>query len=204
MGESWGDKEVYQCSSNESNHGCCSTYKDSFWMNCRSYTDSLSVQCLVALTFQLDVVLVGYLEISCWIPSVTCTVMNRTNVSIYSRSYNTNSSWQQWKAGCVRLWFYFLSQISWNHRCSKTPQSVTMKMDIKCLHSTRGHCYLLHFQLYSTAFEITNWIDNVNTTVFLFTYNVEQQISIKANQYDSNRWDIGLTTMPRWQCGSIR
>ena len=49
----------------------------------RSYTNNLSVQCPVMVTFQPDIVHVGFLLISCRIPSRTCTVMNRTMVSFY-------------------------------------------------------------------------------------------------------------------------
>ena len=52
----------------------------------RSYTHMLNVKCLVMLTFQPDIVLVGFLEISCRIPSMTFTVMNRTKVSFYPSS----------------------------------------------------------------------------------------------------------------------
>jgi len=59
---------------------------------------------------------------------------------------------------CV-LWFLFLSRVSWGQWCSETPQFMTYKMDIRGLHSAEGHCYLQYSQLYSTSFEITNWID---------------------------------------------
>jgi len=36
-------------------------------------------------------------------------------------------------------------------------------MDLRGLHSTEGHCYFQYSQLYSTSFEITNWIDNLFT-----------------------------------------
>jgi len=45
-------------------------------MKCRSYTHILSVKCLGVLTFQPDIVLVGFLDISCDITSMTFTVMN--------------------------------------------------------------------------------------------------------------------------------
>ena len=41
----------------------------------RSYTHNLCVISLVVLTFILDIVLVGFLEISSHIPSMTCKVM---------------------------------------------------------------------------------------------------------------------------------
>ena len=66
---------------------------------------------------------------------------------------------------CV-LWFLFLSQDSWDQGWSETPQSVTNKMDIRGPHSAGGHCYLQYSQLYSTSFEVTNWIDNLITTIF--------------------------------------
>jgi len=43
-----------------------------------------------------------------------------------------------------------------DQRCSKTPQYVTNKMDIRGLHSTKGYCYLQYSELYYTLFEITN------------------------------------------------
>ena len=52
----------------------------------RLYTHILSVECLVMLTFQPDIVLVGFLEISCRIPSMTVTVMNRRKVSFHPSS----------------------------------------------------------------------------------------------------------------------
>jgi hypothetical protein len=42
----------------------------------RSSSYIWSVRCLVMLTFQLDIDLVGFLEISCRIPSMIFTVMN--------------------------------------------------------------------------------------------------------------------------------
>jgi len=53
-----------------------------------------------------------------------------------------------------------------DQRCSETPQFVTNKMDIRGLHSAKGHWYLQYSQLYSASFEITNWIDNLFTTIF--------------------------------------
>jgi hypothetical protein len=58
----------------------------------KSYTHILSVKCLVMLIFQPDIVVVGVLEISCRIPSMTITVMNRTKVSFSPSSKYTNSS----------------------------------------------------------------------------------------------------------------
>jgi len=52
-----------------------------------------------------------------------------------------------------------------DQRCSETPQFVINKMDMRGHHSAEGHCYLQYPQLYSTLFEITNWIDNVSTTI---------------------------------------
>jgi len=92
VGGSWGDNEVYTNSSKGSNHCCCSTNKASYWMKCRSYTHIVSVKCLVVLTFEPDIVLVGLLEISCRIPSMTFTIMNQTKVSFYRRSYDMNLS----------------------------------------------------------------------------------------------------------------
>ena len=45
-------------------------------MKCRSYTDSLSAQYLVVLTFEPDIVHVGFVQISCQISSMTITVMH--------------------------------------------------------------------------------------------------------------------------------
>jgi len=42
----------------------------------RSYTCNLSVVSLVVLTFILEIVLVGFLEISYHIPSMTCKVID--------------------------------------------------------------------------------------------------------------------------------
>jgi len=83
-------------------------------------------------------------------------------------------------------------------------QSVTKKMDIIGFHSAEGHCYLQYSQPYSTASKITKWIDNLCTTVFLYTYDVDEQISTEDNQYGSNTRPGSLTTTPRRQCGSIR
>ena len=55
-------------------------------MKCRSYTPNLNVKYLVVLTFQPDIVLVGFLQISCPNPSMTFTVMNQTRVSFYPKS----------------------------------------------------------------------------------------------------------------------
>jgi len=172
-------------------------------MKCRSYKHSFSVKCLVMLTFQLEIVLVGFLEISCWIPSMTFTVMNWTEVSYCPRSYDTNSSIKQKMPECVWQWFLFLSRVAWDQMCSKTPQSVTKQMNIRYLHSAEGHCYLQYSQVYSAAFKITNWIDNVFTIIFLFTYNIDVWIAAKDNHNGSKWWAPWLTTMPRWQCESI-
>jgi len=138
VGGSWGDNEVFTRSSKGSNHSSCSTNKPSYWMMCRFYTNILSVKCLV-LTFQLDMVLVGFLGISCRIPSMTFTVVNWTKVSFYLRSYYTNSIIYQRKAWCVWLWFLFLSRVSWNQRHSEPPQCITNQLNIRGLHSAEGH-----------------------------------------------------------------
>jgi len=111
-------------------------------MKCTSYTHIWSAKCPVMLTLQLDIVLRGFLEISCRIPSMTITVMNWTKVSFYPRSYYTNWSIKQRMAGSVWLWFLFLCRVSWGQRRSETPQFVTTMMDIRGLHPTKGHCYL--------------------------------------------------------------
>jgi len=43
-----------------------------------------------------------------------------------------------------------------DQRCSETPQFVTNKMDIRGLHSAKGHYYFQYSQPYSASFEITN------------------------------------------------
>jgi len=53
-----------------------------------------------------------------------------------------------------------------DQRCGETPQFVTNRMDIRGHHSAKGHCYLQYSHLYSASFEITNWIDNLFTTIF--------------------------------------
>jgi len=63
------------------------------------------------------------------------------------------------------LWCLFLTRVSRDQRRSETPQFVTNKIYIRGLHSAEGHCYLQYSQLYSTSFEITNWIDNLITTI---------------------------------------
>jgi len=135
-------------------------------MKCRLYTHILSEKCLVVLTFQLDIVLVVFLEISCRISSMTFTVMKLTNVSFNSRSYYMNWSIYQWKAGSVWLSFPFLSRVSYDQRRSETPLFLAMKMDVRCLHSAEGHWYLQYSQLYSASFEFINWIDYLITTIF--------------------------------------
>jgi len=173
-------------------------------MKCRSYTHILRVKCLVVLTFQPDIVLVEFLEISCRILSMTITVINWAKVSYYSRSDYTNWGIQQRNDWCVWLWFLFLRRVSWDQRCSETPQSVTKKMDIRGLYSAKAHCYLQYSQLYSTSFEITNWIDYFITIICLFSYNVEERISANDNEYGSNGCAVWLTTTPSWLCGSNR
>jgi len=155
VGGSWGDNEVYTRSWKCSNHCCCSTNKASNWMECRTYTGIFSVKCLVVLTFLPDIALVGIVGISCRIPSMSFTAMNRTMVIFYPRSYFTNPSIWQRKVGCVLLWFLLFSQVSWDRRCSETPRSMTKEMDIRGLHSVESHCYLQYSWLYFTAFEIT-------------------------------------------------
>jgi len=90
-----------------------------------------------------------------------------------------------------------------DQRCSEIPQSVTKKMDIRGLHFAECHSYLQYSQLYSASFEITNWIDYLITIIILFTYDVDERISAADNQYGPTGWAVWLTTMPRWQCGSI-
>jgi len=53
----------------------------------------------------------------------------------------------------VWLWCLFLSQVSWDQRCGEIAQFVTNKMDIRGLHSAKGHCYLYYPQLYSSSFK---------------------------------------------------
>ena len=76
-------------------------------------------------------------------------------------------------------------------------QSVTKRINIKGLHSAEGHGYLQYSQLYSSAFVMTNWIDDLFTPIFLFTYYVDELISTEDNQYGSKQWAVWLTTMPR-------
>jgi hypothetical protein len=40
--------------------------------------------------------------------------------------------------------------------CSATPHFVTNMIDIRGLHSAKGHCYLQYSQLYFASFEITS------------------------------------------------
>jgi len=70
------------------------------------------------------------------------------------------------KGRTCMLWFLFLSWVSWDQRWSETLQFVTNQMNIRGLHSPEGHCYLQYSQLYSASFKITNWIDNLITTIF--------------------------------------
>jgi len=135
-------------------------------MMCRLYTHILSVKCLVVLTFQPDIVLVGFLEISCHIPSITYTVMNWTKVNIYPRSYHTIWSIYQRTAGRVWWWCLFLRRVCWDQRRNEPPQFVTTKIFIRDLNSIESHCYCQYSQPYSASFEITNWIDYLIFTIF--------------------------------------
>jgi hypothetical protein len=105
--------EVSTCSSRGSNPCCCSTNRPHIEWSSRLSTPILSVKCRVMLTFQLDIVVVEFLEITCWMPSMTIRVMHRTKVSFYPSFWYTDSSIWQPMAGCVWLWFLFLSRVSW-------------------------------------------------------------------------------------------
>ena len=56
------------------------------------------------------------------------------------------------------------------------------------LHSIRNHQLNRFFDYYH----------------LLFTYDVDDWFSTEDNQYGSNQWAVWHTTMPGWQCGSIR
>jgi hypothetical protein len=75
-----------------------------------------------------------------------------------------NLSIKQMKAECV--WFLFLCRVSSYQRCSETPPSMTNRMDIRCHHSAKGHCYLQYSHQYSTSFVITNWFDSLFSNIF--------------------------------------
>ena len=78
----------------------------------RSYTYNICVISLVVLTFILDIVLVGFLEISYNIPSMTCKVMevyegeNLSNTEVYEFEHITKSG----RMGVIRVSF---SQPGW-------------------------------------------------------------------------------------------
>jgi len=109
-------------SSIESNQWCCTTYRPYLEWRCRWYTHFLSVKCLVVLPFQLDNSLVRFLEPASYIPFMTITVMNHTKVTFCPTLWHMNLSIEQRKVGCGWLWFLFLSLVSWDQRCSETPQ----------------------------------------------------------------------------------
>jgi hypothetical protein len=202
-GGSGGDNEVHTTCSTGHDHCCCSTYKASYWMKCRSYTHILSVNWRVMLAFQPDIVLGGFQQTSYGIPFMTVTVTNRTTVRDYPRCYYLNSSILLRKTG--RLWLWFIFSAGFNGiKGAVKHQSVTKKMDRRGLYCPEGHCYLQYSQLYSAAFEITNWNDNVFTTLFWFTHDVDELISAEDTQSGSNMWVVWVTTMPRWPSGSIR
>jgi len=100
---------------------------------------------------------------SCWVPG---DIMSNPFDDLYSHEPNKGELRYKillyefehmTKEGgmCVSM-IFFLSRVSWDQRCSDTPQSVTKKMDIRGLHSTEGHCYFQYSQLYPASFEITH------------------------------------------------
>jgi len=105
----------------------------------RLCTNLFSVKCLVLLTIQPDIVVIGFLGISYHIPSMTFTVINGTKVSFSTIFCYTKLSIYKRKLGCMQLWFHFLCWVSWNQRWSETSKFVTNKMDIRGLHSAGGH-----------------------------------------------------------------
>jgi len=65
------------------------------------------------LTVKLDIVVVGYLDITYDMLSMIVWIMNWTVVSIYPGCLYTDSSKSQWKVGCVRLQLHFLCWMLW-------------------------------------------------------------------------------------------
>jgi len=86
-------------------------------------------------------VLVGFLEIACRIPSMafTCHEPNRgellSKFLIYEFEHITKKGRM-----CV-IMISFSQPGVMDQRCSETPQFVTNKMDIRGLHSAEGHSY---------------------------------------------------------------
>ena len=96
-------------------------------MFARSYTHNLCVISLVALTFILDIVLVGFLEICYDIPSMNCKVIDAyegehlSNMLVYEYEHITK------KGGiCVIKVSFLKARVGFmDQRCSETPQMVT-------------------------------------------------------------------------------
>jgi len=80
----------------------------------RSYTHNLLVIFLVMLTFILDLVLVGFLEVSYYIPTKTCNVVEAyegdhlSNTMVYKFFHTTNT-------GGMYMIKNSFSQLGWFH-----------------------------------------------------------------------------------------
>jgi hypothetical protein len=101
------------------------------------------------LTFQPDIVLVGFLEISCRIPSMTFTSHEPNRGELLSK-FLVYEFEHITKKGRMCVIMVSLSQLDFiDRRISETPQIVTNKMNIRGLHTAEDHCYLQYSQLYS-------------------------------------------------------
>ena len=100
---------------------------------------------------------------SCWFPG---DIMLNPFYNLYSHEPNKGELLSKFlvyefehitKKGRMCVTMISFSQPGFmDQRCSETPQFGTNKMDIRGLHSAKGHCYLQYSQLYSASFEITN------------------------------------------------
>jgi len=100
------------------------------------------------------------------------------------------------------LWILFLSQVSWDERCSETPQFVTNKMDTIGLHFAEDHRYLQYFKLYSASFEITNWINNWITTIICSHTMLTTGSPLKPTNMAAPGWLFGSQQCPDNHVGS--
>jgi len=204
VGGSWGENEVNTRSSKGSNHCCCSTNRPHIEWSSRSYTHILSIKCLVMLTFQPDIVLVRFLEISCHIPSITfySYELNKgellSKILLYELEHITKTGGKC----AIMISFsqpgFMGSKAKWNATVGdnedgyKRP-SFHRRSLLPSIFSTIL-CFIRNNQL--------NWL--FDYCHLLFTYDVDEWISAEDNQYGSNQWAVWLTTMPRRQCGSVR
>jgi len=110
VGGFYGVQCSFQRSPIGSHHCCCSTHMPSIKWSCMVSQTHFKCRIPSHATLKLDIILVGFLEISYYISAMTCTVMNLTkwpsiqDLSIPILAFNKDRQ-------IVRLRYLFLNQV---------------------------------------------------------------------------------------------